>query len=185
MTALKNNATIYSIILLALAVAGNANASDYFPFRVAFEDVPGVAEITSGQVSEGIEILKQELDNDDANKGYVLATLCGAYILESSLEEATRVCTDAVETFPGETAFNNRGVLRAFSGDFEGAKEDFDRARPQHMAEYIEYLKTKDVGLIANGNHDLLEDLAALHSSVDVQSSVAMSAGSELERFDD
>ena len=183
MTALKNNATIYSIILFALA--GNANASDYFPFRVAFEDVPGVAEITSGQVSEGIEILKQELDNDDANKGYVLATLCGAYILESSLEEATQVCTDAVDTFPGETAFNNRGVLRAFSGDFEGAKEDFDRARPRHMAEYIEYLKTKDVGLIADGNHDLLEDLAARHSSVDVQSSVAMSSGSDVERFDD
>ena len=180
MTALKT--TIYSIILFALA--GNAHASDYFPFRVAFEDVPGVAEITSGQVSAGIEILKRELESDDANKGYVLATLCGAYILESSLEEATQVCTDAVDTFPGETAFNNRGVLRAFSGDFEGAKEDFDRARPRHMAEYIEYLKTKDVGLIADGNHGLLEDLKARHSSVDVQSSAAMSSGSEIERID-
>ena len=179
----QRNAAIYSVIFAAVMALSSASYADYFPFRVAFENVPGVAEITSGNVSEGIEILKQELDNDAANKGYVLATLCGAYIIDSSLEEAAQVCTDAVETFPGETAFNNRGVLRAFTGDFEGAREDFDRARPERMSEYLEYLKTKDVGLIATGNHGLLEELQAKHSALDVQASVAMSSSADIESF--
>lgn len=187
MTTLKTQriAAFHAILFAALMAASPASAADYFPFRVAFENVPGVAEITSGNVSAGIEILQQELDNDDANKGYVLASLCGAYIIDSSLEEALQVCTDAVDKFPGETAFNNRGVLRAFTGDFEGAKEDFDRARPERMDEYIEYLKTKVVGLIADGNHGLLEELAAKHSPIDVQASVAMASGADIERFDD
>lgn len=178
-------ATCHAVLSLALIAASPASRADEFPFRVAFENVPGVEEITSGDVTEGIAILERALENGDADKGYVLATLCGAYIIHSSLEEASLVCTDAVEMSPGETAYNNRGVLRAFSGDFEGAREDFDRARPQRMDEYLEYLKTRDVGLIAHGNSGLLEDLVAKHSPLDAQSSVAMSSGSEIERLYD
>jgi len=176
-------AAFCSFLFAAFMMASPASYADYFPFRVAFENVPGVVEITSGNVSDGIEILKQELDNDEANQGHVLATLCGAYIIDSSLEEASQVCTDAVDKFPGETAYNNRGVLRAFTGDFKGAREDFDRARPERMDEYLEYLKTKDVGLIATGNHGLLEELQAKHSPLDVQASVAMSSSADIESF--
>jgi len=176
---------IYSILFVGLMAASSASTADYFPFRIAFENVPGVAEITSGDVREGIDILKQELDNDNSNQGHVLASLCGAYVIDSSLAEAAQVCTDAVETFPGETAFNNRGVLRAFTGDFEGAKQDFDRARPERLDEYLDYLRTKDVGLIAHGNHALLEDLAAKHSPVDVRSSVRMASGADVEHIND
>lgn len=162
-------------------VAGSASYADNFHFRVAFEDVPGVAEITSGNVSDGIEILNQELENDDANKGHVLATLCGAYIIDTLLEEAAQVCTDAVNKSPGETAFNNRVVLRAFTGDFQGAREDFNRARPRRMDEYLEYLKTKDVGLIATSNYGLLVELQAKHSPDDVSASVAVNSSIKIE----
>ena len=187
MTTLKSqrNAAFYSILFVALMALSSSSYADYFPFRVAFENVPGVAEITSGNVSQGIEILRQELENENADAGHVLATLCGAYIIDSSLEEAAQVCTDAVDKFPGETAFNNRGVLRALTGDFEGARRDFDRARPERMDDYLEYLKTKDVGLIATGNYGLLQELSAKHSPVDVQASVAMATGSDIENFDD
>jgi len=176
-----DNGATYSIVAAALLAISAASYADNLPFRVAFENVPGVAEITSGNPSDGIRILKQQLENDDAEKGLVLATLCGAYIIELSLVEATQVCTDAVEKFPGETAFNNRGVLRVFTGDFEGAHEDFDRARPTRMDEYLEYLMTRDVGLIANGNHGLLEALQAKHSPDDVAASVAVNSGIKIE----
>lgn len=185
MTTIKPKAFMLSIVAAASLAASPASRADVFPFRVAFENVPGVEEITSGKVREGIEILQQALEAGDADKGYVLATLCGAYIIDSSLEEAARVCTDAVEMSPGETAYNNRGVLRAFSGDFEGAREDFDRARPARMDEYLEYLKTRDVGLIAQGNSGLLDDLVAKHASPDVRSSVAMAAGPAVDPTDD
>jgi len=181
----QSNHPIHALILAGLFAAGSAGASDYFPFRVAFENVPGVSAITNGSVSAGIQILEQELEQGTANKGDVLATLCGAHILESSLEKAAQVCTDAVETSPGETAFNNRGVLRAFTGDFGGAREDFDRARPQDMAEYLEYLKSRDVGLIANGNHDILQGLAARHTPADVNASVAMSIAARVEQIEE
>ena len=176
-----DNSAAYSIVFTALMVASAASYADNLPFRVAFENVPGVEEITSGNASDGIRILKQQIENDDAEKGPVLATLCGAYIIELSLVEAAQVCTDAVEKFPGETAFNNRGVLRVFTGDFQGALEDFDRARPAHMDDYLEYLMTRDVGLIANGNHDLLEALQAKYSPEDVTASVAVNSSFKIE----
>lgn len=177
----QENGAIYCVVLAALIAMNSASFAENFPFRVAFENVPGVEEITAGNVSDGIKILKQKIEEDGAEKGLALATLCGAYIIELSLEEATQVCTDAVDKFPGETAFNNRGVLRVFTGDFEGALEDFDRARPAHMDEYLEYLMTKDVGLIATGNHDLLEALESKRSPDDVTTSVAVNSGLKIE----
>ena len=178
-------ATSFSVLISAMMLASPASHAESFPFRVAFEDVPGVTEITSGNVSEGIEILKQEQNNDGANKGHILATLCGAFIIDSSLAEAAEVCDEAVENYPGETAYNNRGVLRAFAGDFTGARQDFDRARPEEMNEYLEYLSTRDVGLIADDNHGLLQKLVSRHSPIDVQRSAVMTTGAQVETFDD
>jgi len=175
------NGATYCIVSAALVAMSSASFADNLPFRVAFEDVPGVDEITSGNTGGGIRILKQQLDSDDTEKGLILATLCGAYIMEMSLEEATQICTDAVDQYPGETAFNNRGVLRVFMGDFKGAHEDFDRARPARMDEYLEDLMTRDVGLIADGNHSLLEALQAKHSPGDVTTSVAVNSGIKIE----
>lgn len=187
MTQLKSppNAALTSILFAAFIAASPAGYADYFPFRVAFENVAGVTELTSGNVSKGIEILKRELDDDKANRGYILSSLCGAYVIDSSFEEASQVCSEAVETFPGEGAYNNRGVLRVLTGDFKGAKEDFDRARPERMSEYLDYLKTRNAVLIADANFGLLERLAAKHSPLDVESPVAATAGADIEHLAD
>lgn len=170
--------------MLFMIVCGTADAETY-PFRVAFENVPGAAELDAGDIDTGIEILEQQLDSDDADAGFVLATLCGAYVIAGTLHKAERVCQQAVAQYPGETAYNNRGVLRAFNGDFRGAEADFDRARPERMAEYMEYLKTRDVGLIADGNSGLLEKLVANHSSNEVKTSVAANTGIDVEPIKD
>lgn len=170
-----------AMALVAVSVPGMA---ENYPFRVAFENVPGAAELEAGDVEAGIEILENLVDDHRVNTGHVLATLCGAYIMDVSLEKAERVCDRAVAEHPGETAYNNRGVLRAFNGDFRGAQADLDRARPERMAEYIEYLRTKDVRLIADGNFGLLEKLAARHSSDEVQTSVAVNVGARVESIE-
>ena len=175
---------VHVMVVMAVLTLSSTSYADYFPFRVAFEDVPGVAEMSAGNIDEGIELLEQQLDGATAsNKGDILATLCGAYIIGSSLDKAAKVCDDAVDQNPSETSYNNRGVLRAFSGDFDGARRDFDRARPVQMEEYLEYLKTKDVGLIADGNHELLQHLASSYSPADVTMSVAANRGAEIENI--
>ena len=169
------------VLFCAFVLSGSITRAEDFPFRVALGDLPGVTEVTSGYLSEGIEILEQKLDDDRYEKDYVLATLCGAYILEMSLEKAAQACTDAVEIFPGEVALINRGVLRAFTGDFDGARRDFDTVRPKDLDKYLEYLKTIDPGLIANENSGLLTMLAERYSPLDARISVAMSNGAVIE----
>lgn len=169
------------VFFCTLALSGSVTRAEDFPFRVALGDLPGVAEVTSGDLSEGIEILEKQLDSDRYEKDYVLATLCGAYIMEMSLEKAAQACTDAVEISPGAIALNNRGVLRAFTGDFDGARRDFDTVRPRELDEYLEYLKTIDVGLIANENSGLLTMLADKYSPTDARISVAMTDGARIE----
>ena len=173
------------LTFFAALLAVNVAVADGFPFRVALGDLPGVDEVTSGNIDEGIRILEHELENGVARKDYVLATLCGAYILQSSLKKAERACTDAVEISPGEIALNNRGVLRTFTGDFKGAKEDFDKVRPENLDEYWEHLRITDAGLIAHENGNLLNALATRHSPLDVESSVANTSGAEIETFGD
>ena len=163
-----------------MSVTLNASAETY-PFRVVYEDVPGVAEITAGDVDAGIGILRAMLADGSADRGYVLASLCGALIVASSLDEAAEVCAQAIETHRGEAAYNNRGVLRVFNGDYRGAEDDFNRARPQHLQAYMEQLRATDTGLVANGNFGLLERLAANHPSSDTQSSVAAARGAEIK----
>lgn len=184
MSRFNKRTTIFLVIQLQLALSGAAGASDRFPFRVALEDVPGVAEITSGDLRKGIELLNRELARDGVAKGPVLATLCGAYIMDSSLDDAEVACAEAVASFPSEAAYNNRGVLRTFRGDLEGAKRDFDRVRPRRVDEYLEYLKTADAKLIAYANHGLVQELAARHSRAGIESSVAMSRGARIEQFE-
>lgn len=163
------------LIVTTIAFAGPGLAS-YFPFRVAFENVPGIEQIESGNIEAGIEVLEQQLGQDSGNsRGDILATLCGAYVMMLSLEKARITCDEAVSSWPGDTAYNNRGVFRTFIGDFSGAREDFNRARPGRMDQYLEELRTRDVGLIADTNHGLLEELSARHTPDEVNTSVAVS----------
>ena len=167
----------------AIAVAfmsGQVHAETY-PFRVSFQDVPGASELESGDIAGAIEILERQIEQGGPETGLVLATLCGAYVIDGSLKKAGRVCNRAVRQYPGEAAYNNRGVLRVYTGDLRGAEADFARARPARMAEYLEYLKTRDSRLIADANFALLSDLAAKHSAEDVKTSVAANAGADID----
>lgn len=169
-----------SVLVLAALFAGSGvSYAETFPFRVAYDDVPGADEIESGNLASAIEVLEAQTNaRETQNRSAVLATLCGAYVLSASLDKANETCDAAVALSPSKMAYNNRGVLRVHSGDLTGAREDFDRARPEHLNQYIEYLRTKDIGLIADGNFDLLEELSARKRRAKVSTAFAVSAPS-------
>jgi hypothetical protein len=169
-----------SVLVLAALLAGaGVSYAETFPFRVAYDDVPGADEIESGNLVAAIAILEAQSNaRDTQDRGGILATLCGAYVLNASLDKASATCDAAVALSPSKLAYNNRGVLRVHSGDLPGAREDFDRARPEHLNQYLEYLRTKDIGLIADGNFDLLEELSAKKSRARVNTAFAVSAPS-------
>ncbi len=168
-------ATAPALIIAAALMLGNPSFAEVFPFRVAFENVPGVEEIEAGNIQAGIKVLEDQLQQTEAaSSGDILATLCAAYIVNGSLHKAESACNKAVETNPSETAYNNRGVYRAFKGDLTGAREDFERVRPRDIEAYLDELKTKDVGLISIDNFYLLEELSAKHSPAEINASVAM-----------
>lgn len=130
-------------------------------------------------------MLENRLNNiEQGNSGEILATLCAAYIVNVSLDNAERACNKAVETDPTEIAFNNRGVFRAFKGNLSGAREDFDRARPRQLEVYLSELKAKDLGLLAVDNFRLINKLSATHSLAELDVSVALKSAA-IERLSD
>ena len=167
--------------ILAAPVSQHARA-DYFPFRVAFEDVPGVEQLTSGEIEAGIEELERAATSASGETlAHTIATPCGAYTVNQDFDKAWETCNRAVKEFPGDTSYNNRGVLRVFGGDFEGATRDFDRARPSNMDEYLAWLRTKDIGLVADGNTRLLNQLKAKHTPEEVVGSTATARTAKVE----
>lgn len=168
-------ATTRTLIIAAALLLGSPSFADVFPFRVAFENVPGVEKIDGSNIEAGIKALEDQLEQiEPASSGDILATLCAAYIVNVSLHKAERACNKAVETNPSETAYNNRGVYRAFTGDLIGAREDFARVRPRDGEAYLDELKTKDVGLMSIDNFYLLEELSAKHTPAEINASLAM-----------
>lgn len=173
------------IAAVIILLAGQANAAETYPFRVAFEPTAATDYLAKGELDEGIRVLEQLLASDGTGKPGILATLCGAYVLKRRLEVAVRTCNLAVERQPGETAFNNRGVLRMFRGDFRGAAADFDQARPKNIDVYRRQLESRDVGLVANGNHELLVEMTASEGAGALGTSFAASHGADIEALDD
>lgn len=146
-----------AVVMLVALLSGNEAFAQGSNFRVVYADVRGVEELEAGHFARGIKVLKAELK--EADRGYaadVWATLCGAYIIELSLDQAERACDEAVDTGPTFAALNNRGVLRAYRRDFVGAREDFDRARPLQLEAYVQELMARDVRLVAADNYRLI-----------------------------
>lgn len=171
-----------SVLTVAILTLGNATFAESFPFKVAFENLHGVDKIEEGDLDAGIEILEQQLEKATADsRGDILATLCGAYVMGHYLDMAVSSCDDAVQTSATDTAYNNRGVYRILTGNFDGANADLNRARPHQMKEYLEYLQTKHAALIADTNYELLAVMAAEYAPADVNTSVAMQPASPEE----
>jgi len=167
-----------SVLIFLLTISGISYADD-FAFRVAFDEVPGIDEIESGDLISAIDILEaQTNDQRVPMQGSVLATLCGVYIISASLRKAADACDEAIAVAPSKLAYNNRGVLRVQSGDLKGARADFDRARPKYIDGYLEFLRTKDIGLIADGNSELLDELHARRTQAKVNASFAVGSAS-------
>ena len=176
---LRRVTTTRTLIIAATLMLGNPSVAEVFPFRVAFENVPGVEKIEAGNLEAGIKVLEYQLQQTEpASSGDILATLCAAYIVNGSLHKAESACNKAVETNSSETAYNNRGVYRAFKGDLTGAREDFERVRPRDIEAYLDELKTKDIGLMSIDNFYLLEELSAKHTPAEINASLAMATAS-------
>lgn len=156
---MRANALFLLLAATILFVSCQA-AADAFDLRVGFGDVPGVEEITAGDVKKGIQILEDELAAAKAvDRAPLLVTLCAAYLLDDDLRAAQDTCNRAVAAGRSEGAYNNRGVFRALVGDLAGARLDFDRVRPVSLDVYIEDLRNKDPGLMAYDNYHAIERL--------------------------
>jgi len=174
--AVRRGSRIISLILIIAAapLLRSPSFAETVHFRVAFQNVPGSEEIEAGHLNAGIEVLEDELAiNELESCGEILATLCAAYILNRSFDQAERACDMAIEINPSNAAYNNRGVLRAHQGDFVGAREDFDRVRPRRLDIYLEELWVKDVPLMAEENFGLINELLSMGVSVEAERSFA------------
>ncbi len=149
------NRSVYLILLAAFALPAISNAGNY-KFELIYAEVPGSAEILTGNLDAAIETLENR--SQDADKHYVadqLSTLCALYIVKGKLSAASVTCNDAVDTDGSNAAYNNRGVFRTQLGDTSGAMEDFAHARnlPDSQPRYIEELMSGDAKLIASSNY--------------------------------
>jgi len=118
------------IALFAIGTLAFANLASASPFelRAGMPSVPGTAEFEAGNVDQAIEKLQAQVgEAHGLRKGSVLSTLCAAYIVKGELGTATAYC-DASVRYGQRIAHNNRGVLRALQGDFDGADSDFSIA---------------------------------------------------------
>ena len=121
-------AAIFAALLLAtIPSISNAEA---WELRTTPNAVPGTLEIESGKIDKAIRISNVWLPHVvQQKKVAVLNNLCIGYILNKDFEQAEEYCDRAVDRRNYKTvSFNNRGVLRALQGDYEGAVQDFASA---------------------------------------------------------
>jgi len=181
-TVLENNVTrrksrliAPTLIIAAALILGNPSFAEVLVFRLALADVPGVEEIEAGDIQAGIEVLEDQLKRiKSGSNGNLLSTLCAAHILNDMLDMADRPCNEAVEVDPTRVAYNNRGVYRSHRGDLIGAREDFDHAHPQQLEAYVDELKAKDAGLIANDNFLVVDELLAKYDVEELNAAIAV-----------
>ncbi len=165
-----------ALVIAAALMIGNQSFADESRYRVILENVPGADEIEAGNILAGIKILEDQLNQvEPGNSGDIWSTLCAAYIINVSLNQAERTCNKAVEIDPTRHALNNRGVFRVYTGDLIRAREDFERVRPLDVEAYLDKLKTTNVRLLAAGNFDLVNQLLSKDTPAEVKASHVVS----------
>ena len=118
-----------SLLIWGLFALENASAESW-ELRAVEGVGLGSEQIEAGQIDEAVRILATALDsNADSQKAAILANLCVAFALKLEYAAARRYC-DQATSHPQACpiAFNNRGVVRAVTGDERGAIQDFQRA---------------------------------------------------------
>ena len=58
----KRVTTTSTLITAAALMLCSPSFADVFPFRVAFENVPGIEEIEAGNIQAGIKVLEDQLE---------------------------------------------------------------------------------------------------------------------------
>ncbi len=174
-----------ALVIAAALMIGNQSFADDSDYRLVLENVLGTDEIEVGNILAGIKMLEDQLNHvEQANSGDIWSTLCAAYILIGSMNQAERACTKGVEIDPTYHALNNRGVFRVFTGDLSGARKDFERVRQPHVEAYLDQLKMTDVRLVAAGNFDLVNQRLAKYTAAEVKTSNVISTA-EVENIID
>lgn len=89
-----------------------------------------------------------------------LTNLCIGYLLLKDYAQAEHYCDEAVarKSKPSERAVthNNRGVLRALQGDYEGAREDFTIAARESECDSTSHTQ-RDLRPVARRNLERAE----------------------------
>ena len=125
-TPFAERAGIAAAILLCAVSAG----AESWELRSAADDAPGSPEIEAGRPDDAIRILAAQLDSATGiTRLAVLENLCVAYAMKRAYDAAMRFCDQAAaHGAASATTLNNRGVVRAVTGDHRGAVQDFRKA---------------------------------------------------------
>ena len=118
-----------AFLLLATAVG-----ADSWELRPAAHNAPGSADIEAGRIDDAIRLLTPKLESTNGVvRLAILQNLCIAHAMKQEYELAIRYCDLAVGQSDVDAAnLNNRGVVRAVTGDHRGAIQDFRRAGCLH-----------------------------------------------------
>lgn len=157
-------ATAALILVSGATLAGERSGSAY-TMTVIKDDAFGRA-VLSGQYEKGIAMINS-YSTRRAETFAAKTNLCVAYTLTGKFDQAARACEAAVSIgkrygrFAGSPinpygsrdlalAYSNRGVLRAVSGNTEGAIEDFEYAAEVNTnlvaaEENLAHLKAKEI----------------------------------------
>ena len=151
-----------TVLLSAIPSISNA---DTWELRTTPIAVPGTAEIESGKIDKAVRLSIAWLPHvTDRKEVAVLSNLCIAHILKKEFERAEDYCEQAVTTGDDEVvSYNNRGILRAMQGDFDGAAEDFTVATEKGCNDGCSEVVFKDLkrpGAVAMRNRGRAEMLA-------------------------
>ncbi|MEL6871059.1 MAG: hypothetical protein AAFO81_14760 [Pseudomonadota bacterium] len=153
-------AAIFGIVLILTTTGGDAYAQRSAFVMSAIENEAAGDEILAGDYAGAADLLSEgdKLDGDAFSKAN---NLCVALTLGGQIDDAERQCNEAlyhsrihrrsiesrvdVVRFRA-VALSNRGVLKAISGDLDGAEQDFEQAakissRLQNAALNLEHLR--------------------------------------------
>ncbi len=143
--------TFAAILLMALITSGGAHASGTLQLKTSIEDVNGVRDIEAGKYPAGIRKLQALLNKTSVagNRRPLLTNLCVAYIATEQLNEAQRICDEAIHKGTSRAsiiALNNRAVLHYLRGNVALAMADLQTARE---AERFTHLIAQNSNIIA------------------------------------
>ncbi|MGI9221189.1 MAG: hypothetical protein ACR2QS_09160 [Woeseiaceae bacterium] len=128
--AISNARSAVVFAALLLASTPSIATAEAWELRTTPNAVPGTHEIEAGKIDKAIRLSNAWLPHvAKKERGSVLTNLCIGYTLKKEFDRAEAYCDQAVEQSSNKTvSYNNRGVLKALQGDYEGAVQDFAEA---------------------------------------------------------